>query len=76
MADNLAARANGPMTSWIDQLRKLTKQAADLQDLLDLAASAFPGMDTDTMAKVIGQELMRARLTGRLDAQEGGADGR
>ena len=76
LADNLAARANGPMTAWVQQLRKLTEQAADLQELLDLAQGAFPDMDTDTMATVVGQELMRSMLTGRLDAKEEGADGR
>jgi len=76
LADNLAARANGPMTAWVQHLRKLTEQATDLQELLDMAGSAFPGMDSETMATVVGQELMRSMLTGRLDAKEEGADGR
>jgi phage gp29-like protein len=71
MAEHLAARADAPMTTWVEQLRALTNQAGSLEELRDLVLEAFPGMDVGSLATILAEEAMKAEMQGRSDVSDG-----
>lgn len=71
VVDRLASTADPVMTDWIGRLRSMADNAADLQELGGMIATAFPGMSSEALAGVMAEELVRAAMAGRIDAGNG-----
>ena len=70
LSATLAARADGPMSEWVAALNALTEGAESLAELRERVASAFPGMNSGTMARIVAEEAMRSGMIGRLEAAD------
>lgn len=71
IAARLAQGADPAMTEWVDKLRGLVMEASSLEELRDAIAEAYPGMAAEALAGVMAEELTRAIVAGRIDAENG-----
>lgn len=71
LTQQLAVRADAPMTAWVETLRSLTEKAESLEALRDSVLDAFPEMPPEALAQVLAEEAMRAHMIGRLDVDDG-----
>lgn len=71
LVQRLAGLADGPMTAWVEALRDLANQATSLEALRDSVLQAFPGMSTEGLAAVLGEEATRAVVAGGLEVEGG-----
>lgn len=67
----LEAAAAEPMTAMIDAIRTLVDDAESLEDLRDKLLGAWPQIDADRLAEVMGEAFQAAALAGRYDVLEG-----
>ncbi len=70
LSATLAARADAPMSQWVESLRGLTESAESLAGLRERVVAAFPGMPSETMARIVAEEALRAAMIGRLEAAD------
>ncbi|MCM0081789.1 DUF935 domain-containing protein [Geomonas sp. Red32] len=71
LRDKLANVADPSVTSFVELLRRAADEANALEELADTIADAFPEMSTESLAQVIAEELLRSRMAGRIDAENG-----
>lgn len=56
---------------WVEQIRALVQQADSFQDLQRRLDEAFPDLDGDALADLLGDAMAAAHLAGRYDIIEG-----
>jgi phage gp29-like protein len=66
-----ATAADPALTSWVEQLRGLLNNAADLAEMRDVILTAYPDLPLEEMARIMAEEAMRANMAGRLEAVQG-----
>lgn len=59
--------ADAGISQMIDAIRQVVDEATSLEDLRDKLITAYPGMDSTSLAEVMTEALLAASLAGRYD---------
>ena len=71
LRNHLAKEVDPTVTSFVDLLKNLIENAGELEELAASIAAAFPEMSSESLAQVLAQEMVRSRMAGRMDVEDG-----